>query len=382
MSSRLRIAVLGYVVRGPIGGLAWHHVQYLLGLRALGHDAWFLEESEDYPACYNPDTHEVGIDPSYGLAFASKVFTRLGLGDRWTYHDAHTATWHGARHIREACASADILLNLSGVNPIGPLLEGVPARVYVDTDPAFTQVRNLTLPAARARSEQHTHFFTYGERFGQPDCGIPADGFAWQPTRQPVVLDAWPETPAPVSGACTTVMQWDSYRPVEYGGRLYGMKSASFEAYRDLPTLSPLRLELALGSATAPREELAAIGWSIRDPLAVAADPWIYQEYIAGSRAEFSVAKQGYVDSRSGWFSERSAAYLASGRPVITQDTGFSDWLSVDAGVLPFSSALEAVAALNELDGNYARHAAAARACAAEYFDASRVLDRLLTQVA
>lgn len=381
MKTRLRIVVLGYLVRGPIGGLAWHHLQYLLGLRALGHDVWFLEDSDDFPCCYDPSTHTVGTEPGYGLAFAAKVFGRLGLGDRWAYHDAHAGTWHGNHAVRSACESADMVLNVSAVNPLRSWLERIPKRVYVDTDPLFTQVRHLTNPAARERAGQHTHFFSFGERFGRANCLIPDDGFPWRPTRQPIFLDAWQVVPPRIGAPCTTVMQWSSYPPVEYGGRSYGMKSASFPGYRDLPARSPLPLEIALGSEGAPGEALRSCGWSIRDPLEVTADPWTYQDYIRDSVAEFTVAKHGYVASNSGWFSERSAAYLASGRPVVTQQTGFGEWLTADAAVLPFTTPDEAVAALERLADEYPRHARAARECAAEWFDSSRVLSRLLDAV-
>ncbi|HEV7904554.1 MAG TPA: hypothetical protein VGO96_11990, partial [Pyrinomonadaceae bacterium] len=308
-ASSLRIVVLGYIVRGPLGGLAWHHLQYVLGLARLGHDVYFIEDSDDYPACYNPETDAVTSDPSYGLKFAADAFARLGLGERWAYYDAHNARWMGAAATRapDVCASAELLLNLSGVNPLRPWLAGVPARALVDTDPAFTQVRHLTDAAARTLAAQHTSFFTFAENFGQSFCEVPDDGFDWQATRQPVVLDAWPVTKGKADGRWTTVMQWDSYRALEYEGKRYGMKSDSFDAYIDLPSRAGRVFELALGSASAPRASLEHKGWQLVDPRVPTRDPWTYQRYIAESKAEWSVAKHGYASSRSGWFSERSA---------------------------------------------------------------------------
>jgi hypothetical protein len=397
MTSRLRIVVLGYIVRGPLGGLAWHHLQYVLGLHALGHDVYFIEDSDDYPSCYDPARGVVDTDPTYGLRFAAPAFEQLGFGERWCYYDAHTATWMGplASRAREVCESAELVLNLSGVNPLRAWTERTPARAFVDTDPAFTQIRHLTDPNARALAAAHNSFFTFAENIGRANCLVPADGFPWQPTRQPIQLDAWPVTPGPRNGSWTTVMQWDSYRARDYDGRRYGMKSDSFETFVDLPTSAaerfdrarlsdserfaePPRFEIALGSESAPRDYLRTKGWRLLDPLEVTRDPWSYQHFIRGSKAEFSVAKHGYVTSRSGWFSERSAAYLASGRPVLTQQTGFSDWLPTSAGLFAFETMDQALAGIEAIDTNYEHHCLSARQLAESFFDARQVLTNLI----
>lgn len=379
-TQRLRIVVLGYIVRGPIGGLAWHHLQYVLGLRDLGHDVYFIEDSDDYPSCYDPARGVVDTDPSYGLRFAAHAFERLGLGERWCYYDAHTDTWLGplASRVLEICESAELLLNLSGVNPLRSWLAEVPRRAFVDTDPAFTQIRHLTDSHARALATVHNSFFTFAENIARGDCLVPADGFTWQPTRQPVQLDAWTVTPGQREGSWTTVMQWDSYRVREYERRRYGMKSDSFELFVDLPARVGRVFEIALGSESAPRDLLRAKGWRLLDPLEVTRDPWSYQEFIRASKAEWSVAKHGYVASRSGWFSERSAAYLASGRPVLTQQTGFSDWLPTGAGLLAFETMDEALAGMEEIDAAYEHHSRAARELTEAFFDARKVLTHLI----
>ena len=286
----LRIIVMGYVVRGPLGGLTWHHLQYLIGLAALGHCTHFLEDSDDYPSCYDPVRGVTDSDPAYGLSYATEVFKRSGFGERWAYHDAHTRRWHGPRagDILRLCSEADVLLNVSGVNPLRPWVRGIPARALIDTDPVFTQIRHLKDPAAMARAAAHTAFFTFGENFGQPDCTIPDDGLRWIATRQPIVLDAWPVRPPAIEGRFTSVMQWESYAEAEHRGERYGMKSLSFQPYVSLPSRVRPRLELALGGEGAPRSELLAQGWAIRDPLEVTRDPWTYQDYIQGSRGEFA----------------------------------------------------------------------------------------------
>jgi len=377
----MRIIVLGYVIRGPLGGLAWHHLQYALGLLRLSHDVYFIEDSGDDPyCCYDPGRDVVDDLPDYGLAFAGAVFPRVGMGERWAYHDAHRSTWHGPAGTRAEmlCRSADLVLNLSGINPLRPWLAGVPARAFVDTDPAFTQVRHLTEPDRFALASRHTTFHSFAGNIGQPTCTVPDDGLAWKPTRQPIVLDEWPVAPAPADGPFTTVMQWDSYPARSYEGRRYGLKSDSFAPFFNLPRQTDASFVLALGGPGPIRDRLRANGWQILDPRPPTLDPWTYQQFIQGSKAEFSVAKEAYATTRSGWFSERSAAYLASGRPVLVQETGYSDWLHPCPGVVPFTTADEAVAGVRELTVDYRAHCSAARGVAEEYFDARKVLPGLL----
>jgi hypothetical protein len=380
MSERLRSVVLGYLVRGPLGGLAWHHLQYVAGLARLGHEVMFVEDSDDYDSCYDPEQGTMGADPSYGLKFAALAFDRLGLGDRWSFFDSHTGRWLGPAcdRVLDFCSSADLLINVSGVSPLRPWVVEIPVRVLIDTDPVFTQIRHLTDPAARRTAERHTAFFTFGEAIPHGRSHVPDDGLPWQGTRQPVVLDRWPVTPGPPSGKFTTVMQWDSYPPREYRGRRFGMKSESFGPYFDLPRRVAAVFELAVGSPSAPRAALTAQGWTVVDPLNPTRDPWAYQDYIRSSKAEFSIAKHGYVAGRTGWFSERSACYLASGRPVIAEDTGFSNHLPLGNGLLAFSDPDGAAAAIEGVNGRYAHHCRAARELAASYFDSNVILAQLI----
>jgi hypothetical protein len=257
----------------------------------------------------------------------------------------------------------------------------IPVRVFLDTDPAFTQIRHLTEPAAMANAQKHTHFFSFGENIGKPFCTIPDDGFNWQPTRQPVFLKAWDASTGNKNAKWTTVMQWDSYKSREYNGQVFGMKSASFDDYYTLPQTVSDSFELAIGSATAPKEKLEEAGWDVADPLAVTLSSTTYQQYIQQSKGEWSIAKHGYVMSRSGWFSERSACYLASGRPVVVQDTGFSDVLPTGKGLLSFSAPKESIACIEKVNNNYAEHGKHARAIAEEYFDAGKVLNFLINRI-
>jgi hypothetical protein len=362
----------------------WHYAQYALGLHELGHDVWLFEDSDDYPCCYDPTTHQTGVDPEFGLGFLARSLDPLGLGDRWAYFDAHGKRWHGpaADRRRGLFETADVVINISGANPLRPWLAEVPHRVYVDTDPIFEQIRQVTVPERRGRADAHNHFFTFGQGVAAGTAEAPDDGRPWRATRQPVVLSLWPVVPGDRSGPFTTVMQWESYRAREFDGRRYGMKSESFREYMSLPRSLPgVRLQLALGSPRAPRRLLEQHGWEIADPLEVTRDPTSYQAYICGSAAELSVAKHGYVAGRSGWFSERSAAYLASGRPVLSQSTGFPAWLECGSGLVPFDGLESAVEGAERILSDYGHHCAAARDLAETYFDSAAVLSELLEQV-
>lgn len=381
--ARLRIVVLGYVVRGPMGGMSWHHLNYVAGLAAMDHDVVFIEIGDETPCCYDPRRHEMTTDPSFGLDYATKAFTRLGLADRWAYYDANGQRWLGPLSDRAPafCRSADLVLNVSGVNPLQPWFDDTGHRVLIDTDPAFTQIKHLTNLPANAAARAHTAFFTFGENIPAGRASVPDDGIAWQATRQPIALRHWPLTPAPGDGKYTTVMQWESYPPRHYAGRDYGMKSQSFRDFIDLPLMTGPIFNLALGGKDLPTAELEARGWQFCAPHEVAADPWTYREFIRGSKAEFGVAKHGYVVSRCGWFSERSVCYLATGRPVIAHDTGFGDWLETGRGVLRFSTADEAKAAIDAVNADYPTHCRAARDIAETTFAAERVLESLIERV-
>jgi hypothetical protein len=377
---RLPAVVLGYIVRGPLGGMAWCHLNYVLGLAEPGQDVYIIEDSDDYPCCYDPSCCCSDENPGYSLVFAERAFRRLGLDDRWAYYDAHTSTWkrRHAADARELCHSADLVPNVSGVNPLHDWFTKVPVRALIDTDPGFTQVRHLRYDEARQRAANHTVFFTFGETVGKSTCLIPADGFPWRPTRQPVALGAWPCSRGPCDGRYTTVMQWESYPPEHYGELTLVMKATSFRRFAKLPQRMGAAFELAVGGSSAPREALNDLGWGIADAVALSYDPWTYQDFIPASKAEFGIAKHGYVAVRCGWFSERSACHLATGRPVVAQDTGFSDWLPCGEGVLAFRSPENATDCVSYVNTDYEFHCRRARVIAQQFFDARVVLQALI----
>ena len=379
----MRIVVLGYIVRGPLGGMCWHHFQYVLGLKKLGHEILFLEDSDNYSSCYNPQTLEMSKDPDYGLEFIKKLFNRFNVGDSWAYFDAHTNNWYGMnkQKVLSFCNQADIVFNLSAINPLRDWLKTIPSLVFIDTDPLFTQVKIINDLNLKTLANEHNAFFSFGENINSSNCAIPVNGFNWKATRQPIFLDAWKfSTPLP-KAKWTTIMQWDSYKTQEYNGISYGMKSISFDDYMTLPEKSNDSFELVMVSTKAPEALLLKSGWGLRNPGEVSLTPEDYQNYIQHSKGEWSVAKQGYVISNSGWFSERSCAYLASGRPVIIQDTGFSKYINTGKGLFSFSTLEEATEAIEIVNSDYLNHCRYARETVKEFFNSDKILTELLNNL-
>lgn len=371
----LKIVVATYLVRHPVGGQTWHHLQYLVGLQRLGHKVTFFEHYGWPNSCYDPVRDVMTADPSYGIAYLEALGEAFTLKGRGCYL-AEDGTSHGLtrEQLAEACRDADLYINLSNVNAI-PETAACRRRVLVDTDPVFTQIGafGLTDPA------DYDVRFTYGENVHRSGCEMPTGGHSWLPTRQPVVLDLWPATPGDLEAPFTSVINWEAYGGRKHGGRYYGQKDREFEPFFPLPLEVGQPMELAANAPPAVCRRLAKGGWRLVDPRAVTRDPWTYQRYLAGSRAEFCVAKHAYVSTWSGWFSDRTAAYLATGRPAVVQDTGFSDVLPCGEGLLAYRTADEARAAIRELgDGRYEAHGRAARALAEEFLDARRVLTNLL----
>ncbi len=381
MTSSLRIIVTGLIAQYPLGGVTWDYVQYVLGLARLGHDVYYLEDSGQWP--YNPLEGGVDKECAYNVNYLAGVMSRFGLANKWAYRFPWQSQWFGLpdEERRAVIESADLLINISGTLQRPEDYRQVCRMVYIDSDPVFTQVK-LARGQADFRKLIDTHdvHFSFGERF----CAtVPATGHHWHPTRQPIVLSEW-RSSVPQRDVFTTVMNWTSYNCVTYGGQTYGQKDVEFKRFLELPGMvAPTVLEIAVNEGKTrrtPHSLLTYKGWRVVDPAAVCPDLDSYRGYIESSKAEWSVAKNGYVLGQSGWFSCRSACYLAAGRPVIVQDTGFTAVLPVGEGILPFTTVEEAVAAIHEVEGNYAWHAKSARAIAEEYFDSDKVLSRLINK--
>jgi hypothetical protein len=390
VTSALRIVVTGLLAQHPLGGVAWDYLQYPLGLALLGHDVWYLEDSGEWPYdVYGPGGRGSAVDDcSANVERLRSVMDRIGLTDRWMYRCPIGSTWFGLPDAQRdiVIGSADLLLNVSGTLHRPEHYRSIPRRAYIDSDPVFTQVK-IAAGAGRfpGRVALHDVHFSFGELIGKASASVvPQTCFDWQPTRQPIVLSEWP-TVENGRAVYTTVLNWASYAAPSYNGRRYGQKNLEFEHCMELPQrVAPLELEVAVkavrrrGKPTAPIERMRRHGWRVVSPDVVCPDLDSYRDYITSSRGEWSVAKHGYVLGQVGWFSCRSACYLAAGRPVVVQDTGFSDVLPVGEGIVAFRTFDEAVEALAEVESSYARHSRAARAIAEEYFDSARVLGDLI----
>jgi hypothetical protein len=381
MSSSLRIIVSGLIAQYPLGGVTWDYFQYVLGLARLGHEVYYIEDTGQWP--YSP--HEGGVSEGckFNVDYLAGLMQRFGLEDRWAYRFPWQNQWFGLSEAKraEVMRSADLLLNVSGVLERPEEYRQVRCLVYIDSDPVFTQVKLARgQDDFRKLIDQHDVQFSFGEHLG---AAVPDTGHEWRPTRQPVVLEEW-HPAMPHRNVLTTVMNWTSYNPIVYNGQTYGQKDEEFRNFLDLPRLvAPTVLEIAVNEGKTrrtPRSLLAHKGWQLVDPEVVCVDFDSYRHYVESSKAEWSVAKNGYVMGQPGWFSCRSACYLAAGRPVIVQDTGFRPVLPAGEGLLPFTNVDEAVTAIHEVEAHYELHCEAARALAEEYFDARQVLTRLLNE--
>jgi hypothetical protein len=285
--------------------------------------------------------------------------------------------------IARRARQADLLIDISGTLLDAELFEPAPTRIYLDIDPVFNQLWQAAEGIDR-HFAGHTHFATVGPALAGADSPVPTCGLPWIPTVPPVVLSAWPVAGPIVHDALTTIANWRGYGSIEYEGVLYGQKAHSLRQLFDLPSRTSEHFLLALSIHPGETKDLAALdenGWRLADPTLAAGDPDTYREFIQASKAEFGVAKSGYVAGRSGWFSDRSVCYLASGRPVIAQDTGFSRYLPTGEGLFAFRTGDDALAAIDEVNGDYARHSRAAREIAEQHFDSRLVLSRLLDAV-
>jgi hypothetical protein len=373
VSARLRILLSGMVAGEPHqGGASWAVLQYLAGLEDLGHEVMLVEPVP--AAALDPGRRVVEYFESLPL-----VEGRAALLVRGTERTAGVPY----AEVLEFARSADVLLNVSGMLRDERLLEAVPVRAFLDLDPGFNQVWEAT--GEEMGFGLHTHFLTVGVRIGAEDCPIPTLGRNWIPTLPPVALAHWPPArEAPARDAFTSIGHWRSYGSIEHEGVNYGQRAHSLRPLFGLPRRSASRFELALGIHRDEVEDLRALrenGWELLDPAAVAGTPGDYAEFVGSSKAELGVAKSGYVASHSGWFSDRSACYLASGRPVVAEDTGFAATLPTGEGLLAFTGVDEAAAAVEEVEAGPGRHGRAARQLAEEHLDSRRVLSRLLERL-
>jgi hypothetical protein len=380
-SRRLKILFSGMIAADPYqGGATWAVLQYLLGLRRLGHNVMFVEPVR--VQALRPEG--TSLRDSTNVAYFDSVMQEFHMEDRGALLLAGTEETVGIGYdeLRTWVRSADLLINVSGMLADPALIESIPRRVYFDLDPAFIQLWQAVC-GVDMRFAAHTHFVTVGLDIGTPDCTVPTCGREWITTVQPIVLEEWPVAYELQYDALTTIANWRGYGSIEHEGLHYGQKAHSLRRFFELPRLTSERFALALSIHSGEVPDVAALaenGWEILDPRETVGSPAEYQRFIQGSKAEFGIAKSGYVASRCGWFSDRSLCYLASGRPVIAQQTGFSRYIPVGEGLFAFNSADEVLAAIEALRRDYPSHARAARRLAEEHFDSDKVLSRLLEQ--
>jgi hypothetical protein len=352
--------------RGAPGRIA---LQYVLGLRRLGYEAVAVEPVEELTA------------PR--VAYLQKLIGRFGFEAALLRRRSRETAGISYQRLVEAARRADVLINVSGMLSEPELMEAISQRVYLDVDPAFTQLWHEVC-GIDMHLDGHTHFVTLGQAIGRPGCRVPTCGRDWMSTLPPVVLEHWPVALSSRRAPVTTVSNWRGYGSIEHNGVHFGQKAHSLRTLIDLPSRTSERLRLALAihpDEVADLEALRANGWELADPLRVARTPGLYRRFLQRSKAELGVAKSGYVLSRCGWFSDRSACYLASGKPVVAQATGFEAHLPTGEGLLAFTTAAEAAQALEAVDGDYDRHRRAARTLAEEHLDSDRVLAGLLDQL-
>jgi hypothetical protein len=377
----MNIIVSGMIAAHPgQGGATWAVLQYVLGLKALGHDVYFLEQIPDKLI----EPNGTPLQQSVNARYFSELVHHFGLDGKAALvcERSHETAGASYSELVQLANRTDLLFNISGTLSIPDLAQPAPVRVYVDLDPAFTQVwhtQGIDMGFSR-----HTHFVTIGLNIGKKNCPVPACGIQWLRTVQPIVLDYWPVTTQPCEQALTTIGNWRAYGSVVHDGVHYGQKAHSLRPFLPLPKLTTTRFRLAMAIHSGDSRDLSALeqnGWELQDPLEVAQTPDSYQHFIQQSWAEFGIAKSGYVASRCGWFSDRSICYLASGRPVIAQDTGFPEHLPVGEGLLAFQNSDDVLAAVALLRGDYRRHAEAARRIAETCFDSKKVLSSMLDAI-
>lgn len=382
MSPCKKILLLHLVGQYPMAGIVWQAAHHLVALDRLGYEVYYIEDSGAPP--YDPRARSVVEDCSYGVETIRRMMKRFDLGDRWAYWDSGRNVWHGLsrRKVFDLYREADGLVNLCGTTRFREEHLACPIRIYLETDPVFEQIQLVQGNEKTLHFlNSHSHHFTYGENLGTPECPIPLEKYDWKKTRPPVVLDLWGPRPGPEGKVFSTVgTLYNVGKDITFRGERYSWsKHVTFTRFLDLPRRTNQRFELAVEIAKQEhRTLLETHGWEIMDPVSKSWDPDVYQEYLYASRGEFSVSKDLVVRTRCGWFSDRSVCYLAAGKPVICQDTGFGRNIPTGRGLFAFDTLEEAVDAVEKVNRDYALHCKAAWEIAQEFFDASKLLSAIL----
>ncbi len=382
--SRGRIIVFGILFWYPLAGVTYQFLHYLLALRRLGYDPYYIEDSGRW--IYDPALNDLSPDASPNVDAVAPVLEAHGFGGRWAFRGRYPGgRCYGMtdEQILGIYRDADAFLNVTGAQEIHEEHLQIPRRIYVESDPFASQVKVATGDQATiAALDAHDTHFTFGENIGNPDCGIPVERYRWMPTRQPVLVDLWRHAHPAAGAPYTTITTWhNTGKDVTYQGeRYYWTKDREFEKFLDLPLRRSVPFELAVGVDDPTRKRLEEHGWRQRRSIDLSASVSGYRDYIQRSRGEFTVARDQYVRPRTGWFSDRTACYLAAGRPVITEDTGFGKFIPTGRGLFAFTTMDDVLAAIDAIERDYDAHGRAAQELAETYFGAERVVESLMSR--
>jgi hypothetical protein len=383
---RKRIVVMGFMGSMPIAGVIWQHIHYVVGLQRLGCDVYYIEDSARLP--YNPQTFEVNNEFDYAAHVLDRLSQEFGFRSRWGFCARYLPRTPTAglplKRIQQLYREADAILNICGAQELNDDLLASDRILYIESDPGVEQIKiDKRVKSTVDYLRRHHALFTFGENIGTKSFPVPTHGFKWLPTRQPVVTDLWKSARGlPRAAVLTAVANWSTsgLKDITWRGKKYlWSKSREFLRFISAPKKSRESFELATNiEDLKTQRRFLQNGWRLRCPLQMSVDYWRYRDYIRRSKGEFTVAKDQYVRLNTGWFSDRSACYLAAGRPVITQETGFTKTYGGKLGLLSFRSLAEIVDAVKIINANYAKHSRAARALACEVFESERVLESVL----
>jgi hypothetical protein len=377
-----KVIVSGILFWYPLAGVTYQFLHYLIGLRRLGYDPYYVEDSGRW--IYDPRINNTTPDASGNIAAIAPILQAYGFGDRWAfrgYYEDGQCYGMTEGQILQLYRDADAFLNVTGAQEMREEQLLCRRRIYVESDPFAAQVKLAQGDAGTMKLlAAHDTHFSFGENLGAPDCTVPIERFRWLPTRQPVVMDLWAHDFRADDAAYTTITTWrNKGKDVLYRGDMYyWTKDREFEKFLDLPQRCQVPFELATGVGDDVQRLLRSHGWRQVDSVDISRDFHRYRTYIQRSRAEFTVARDQYVRPRTGWFSDRSVCYLAAGRPVITQETGFSKFLPTGKGLFGFQTMEDILTAVETIERDYEGSCRAAREVAAEYFAAEKVLSKLL----
>jgi hypothetical protein len=383
---RKRIVVMGFMGSMPIAGVIWQHIHYIVGLQRLGHDVYYVEDSARIP--YNPETFEVTNEFDYTAQLLNRLSGEFGFRNRWAfcarYLPGNPTAGLSSKKIRQLYRDADAILNICGAQEFNDDLLLSDRILYIESDPGVEQIKiDKGVKSTKQYLGRHHALFTFGENISSKTFPVPTHGLKWLPTRQPVVTDLWRTSRQPAHAAVfTSVANWSTsgLKDITWRGKKYlWSKSREFLRFIAAPKDAGETFELATNiEHAATRAKFVRNGWRLTSPLQMSVDYWLYRDYVQRSKGEFTVAKDQYVRLNTGWFSDRSACYLAAGRPVIIQETGFTKFYGGREGLLGFRTLGEIVDAVKRVNADYTKHSRAAYALAREVFEAKNVLKSIL----